>query len=153
MAYASRFWVSVVAAARRGVLIAGTAAALGACAADPFSNDDWNPFAKETPAGPAPVAAESLLTAEGTCPEPAADAPLPRGIALEMTECDVVRFAGPVESFEIGAGEDGVRTLVLTYQKGVRPGVYRFVAGRLKVIEELPPPARPQRQQRARPRA
>ena len=36
------------------------------------------------------------------------------------------------------SNERGERSLVLTYPKGSRPGIYRFVAGRLTSIERAP---------------
>jgi hypothetical protein len=70
--------------------------------------------------------------------------PMTRGIALQMTECEVVRVAGPTNMVEISANERGQRVAVLTYMGGARPGIYRFVGGRLAAIErgpEPPPPA------------
>jgi hypothetical protein len=71
---------------------------------------------------------------------------LPGGIALQMTECDVVRRAGAPEQLQFGTNERGERTAVITYVRGSRPGVYHFVAGRLASIERAPEPAtaRPQ---------
>jgi hypothetical protein len=63
---------------------------------------------------------------------------VPLGIALHMTECEVVRLAGPVEKFEFGADSRGQRLLVLTYLQGPHPGIYRFSGGRLVVIERAP---------------
>jgi hypothetical protein len=60
------------------------------------------------------------------------------GIALQMTECDVVRRAGAPEQLQIGADERGDRSVVLTYVRGPRPGIYRFSAGRLASIERAP---------------
>src|SRR5262245_43208551 len=62
------------------------------------------------------------------------------GIALQMTECDVVRRAGPVEKVDISADERGERTVVLSYPRGSAAGVYRFVGGRLVSIERAPGP-------------
>jgi hypothetical protein len=70
------------------------------------------------------------------------------GISLQMTECDVVRRAGPAEKVDLGANERGERSLVLTYLKGPWPGIYRFTGGRLVSIERAPtppPPAKPQK--------
>lgn len=80
------------------------------------------------PAGPAPSAAPSA-----------------RGIALEMTECDVVRIAGPTGNVQIGANERGERSVVMTYLQGERAGIYRFTAGRLASIERSPEPPKPVR--------
>jgi hypothetical protein len=66
------------------------------------------------------------------------------GIALQMTECDVVRRAGPVEQIDIGSNERGDRVVTLTYIRGPSPGVYRFTGGRLASIERAPgPPPEP----------
>jgi hypothetical protein len=62
----------------------------------------------------------------------------PGGIALQMTECEVVHRAGPVEKMELGANARGERSLVLTYLAGPWPGVYRFTGGRLVSIERAP---------------
>ena len=48
------------------------------------------------------------------------------GIALQMTECDVVRRAGVVDKVEFGVNERGERAVVLTYRQG-------SVAGRVPV--------------------
>ena len=84
--------------------------------------------AQANPAPPAPAGA------------PAA-APLRRGIALGMTECDVVRAIGHTDRIDISTDERGQRTVVLTYQAGERPGVYRFVGGQLASIERTNEPA------------
>ena len=98
-----------------------------------------------------PVTAADLVTADGQCAMTTAEAPpsapdgasaqpglLPGGIALQMTECDVVRRAGSPEQLEIGADERGDRAVAITYVRGPRPGVYRFAAGRLVSIERGP---------------
>jgi hypothetical protein len=105
-----------------------------------------------------PVTAADLVSADGQCAaaatgSDAADAatgegqPASGGIALQMTECDVVRRAGPPEQMQIGADERGERSVVITYIRGARPGVYRFVSGRLNAIERAPgaPAERPQK--------
>jgi len=101
-----------------------------------------------------PVTAADLVSAEGQCPIAAAEAasaasdgdpaapqavPLVQGgIALQMTECDVVRRAGPPEQLQIGTDERGERSVVITYLRGPRPGIYRFTGGRLNSIERAP---------------
>ena len=70
----------------------------------------------------------------------------PRGVALAMTECEVVRLAGYTDRVEIGS-EGGRRSVVMTYMRGDRPGIYRFLDGRLasmERIEGLPSPKKPQ---------
>ena len=56
---------------------------------------------------------------------------IPAAIALEMTECDVVKRAGIAGRVEIGTNERRERTATLTYINGQRPGIYHFTAGRL----------------------
>ena len=73
----------------------------------------------------------------------AAPALLQGGIGLEMTECDVVRRAGSPDKIDIGTAGRGERSLVLTYINGPRPGIYRFVGGRLTSIEGSPAPPAP----------
>jgi hypothetical protein len=122
-----------------------------------------------------PVAAEDMVDAEGRCAgtfpvaeavaDPSADpnAPqptqqvnlplIPGGIALDMTECDVVKRAGPPERVEIGANERNERTAVLTYIRSERPGIYRFTSGRLTAMERAPePPPEPKPQRRTQTR-
>ena len=65
------------------------------------------------------------------------------GIALGMTECDVVRRAGLPGNINIGAGNKGERKVVLTYLAGTWPGIYTFDAGRLKVVDRAPVPETP----------
>jgi hypothetical protein len=97
-----------------------------------------------------PVTAADLVGPQGQCAGGGADAAANRGgIALEMTECQVVGRAGTPENIEIGTTERGERAVTLTYTGGPRPGVYRFAAGRLFAIErgqEAPPePAKPKK--------
>jgi hypothetical protein len=104
-----------------------------------------------------PVTAADLVGPEGQCsvsgaeqgPAESEAAPMLGGIALQMTECDVVRRAGPVEKIELGANERGERSLVLTYLKGPSPGLYRFAGGRLVSVERVPgAPAAPEKSQK-----
>jgi hypothetical protein len=111
-----------------------------------------------------PVTAEDLVSTDGLCAaQPAAVATagepvLPPGtptaqggIALQMTECDVVRRAGLAEKVDLGTGERGERSAVLTFTRGPHPGVYRFAAGRLVSIERAPGPAAPAPKQKSAP--
>lgn len=94
------------------------------------------------------VSANDLVTADGQCAMAAAEAPagdasaqpapVSGGIALQMTECDVVRRVGAPEQLQIGADERGDRSVTITYIRGSRPGIYRFAAGRLVSIEAAP---------------
>jgi hypothetical protein len=104
-----------------------------------------------------PISANDLVDANGVCPTPAApgetqsasatpDSLLGGGIGVGMSECDVVARVGPPAAVNLGRNPNGDRTAVLTFQGGVRPGIYRFVAGRLKEmnrVEEPPPPRQP----------
>jgi hypothetical protein len=72
----------------------------------------------------------------------------PRGIALSMTECQVVSVAGYTDRVEISASPRGERTVVLTYLSGERPGIYHFRNGRLVNMERVAEPAQPKRPQR-----
>ena len=111
-----------------------------------------------------PVTAEDLVGADGLCAaQPAAVATagepvLPPGtptvqggIALQMTECDVVRRAGQAENVDLGTSQSGERSVVLTFTRGPHPGVYRFAAGRLVSIERAPGPATPPPKQKTAP--
>jgi hypothetical protein len=109
-----------------------------------------------------PVAAEDLVDASGRCAgafvpagsEPAAaqgsvtlpeaGVPMiPSAIALDMTECDVVKRAGVAQRVEIGGSGPAGRTVTMTYQTGDRAGVYTFAEGRLKSMERGPDLAPP----------
>src|SRR6266481_4600675 len=90
-----------------------------------------------------PVTAADLVSSEGQCDGGAGQAaaePVAGGIALQMTECDVVRRAGPVEKIDIGSDQRGERAVTLTYLRGPWPGIYRFAGGRLVSIERAPGP-------------
>lgn len=97
-----------------------------------------------------PVTAADLVSPEGQCamiaaesgppPGPEGAATVPGGIALQMTECDVVRRAGAPDQVQIGGDERGERAVVITYVRGARPGVYRFAGGRLQSVERVPGP-------------
>jgi hypothetical protein len=103
-----------------------------------------------------PVIPTDLVSPDGQCAAPATAAPatsdvgaggpiegaplVAGGIALQMTECDVVLRAGPPEQMDLGTNERGDRAVVITYIRGNRPGVYRFAGGRLYSIERPPGP-------------
>jgi hypothetical protein len=91
-----------------------------------------------------PVTAADLVDAQGQCAGGQAAAAR-GGIALEMTECEVVGRAGPPENVELGTNDRGERAVTLTYTGGPRPGIYRFSGGRLYAIErgQEPPPEPP----------
>lgn len=92
---------------------------------------------------PAPAAAEQP-GAQANMSLPDAGVPMiPSAIALEMSECDVVKRAGFPERVEIGSNERNERAVTLTYINGQRPGIYRFTAGRLTSMERAPEPPAP----------
>ena len=63
----------------------------------------------------------------------------PGKLDFGLTECEVVRLAGPFDRVEISDAQ-GVRVVTMTSTKGARPGIYRFEAGRLKSVEGAPEP-------------
>jgi hypothetical protein len=73
----------------------------------------------------------------------------PSGIGLQMTECQVVAVAGYTDRVEIGAGPGGQRLVTLTYLSGERPGIYRFVNGRLNTMERVAEQPQPKRAAKA----
>ena len=103
-----------------------------------------------------PVTAEDLVSADGACPgmtppanaltDNGAGAPPPVGgtVALQHTECDVVRGIGAPDSVNISTGPGGGRVAVVTYLHGARAGIYTFTGGRLQSVEAAPEqPAQP----------
>jgi hypothetical protein len=97
----------------------------------------------------------ALIGPEGSCSTASGEFP-GAAIGLEMSECDVVQRAGPPDNIDISSNPRGERIAVLTYVRGERPGIYRFVAGRLVSIErgaEPPAPERPAKKAKTRPRA
>jgi hypothetical protein len=110
------------------------------------------------------ITANGLVEANGSCPPPEAqqapasatvDSPggvapatdtsalLGGGIALGMSECDVVFRAGAPSNIQIDQNPNGDRTAVLTFNSGPRPGIYHFRGGALTDIERgqiTPPP-------------
>ena len=147
---------------------------LGACSTSVF---DWETFrtpdtsilmprsvaTMKTPVLKA-VTAEDLVDAEGRCsvpvasttvspdgsPAPETVALTPGAIALEMTECDVVKRAGQPERVQVGTNERNERTLTLTYVNGERPGIYYFTSGRLSSMERGPEPPKPKAKPRSK---
>lgn len=87
------------------------------------------------PVGPPPAA---------NAPDQSGGQPLAMGgIALDMSECDVVRRAGTPGNVNISAGDKAERKVVLTYLTGNWPGIYTFDSGRLKVVDRAPEPQTP----------
>ena len=99
-----------------------------------------------------PVAPGDLVDTAGNCAGAGAPAAaggdqsvpmIPAAIALEMSECDVVKRAGIAERVELGTNERNERTARLTYINGQRPGIYNFAGGRLTSMERAPEPTAP----------
>jgi hypothetical protein len=66
-------------------------------------------------------------------------------IALQMSECEVVRNLGPPAGVQFGAAGSNERVVVMTYGTPERP-IYRFVSGRLVSIERgAEPPEQPRK--------
>jgi len=100
------------------------------------------PISPTTPVGPA-----DLVDGQGACagaaPVASDGAATPRGVSLDMTECEVVRALGQPQTVEITPQPGGQRRIVMKYKTGERAGNYEFVGGRLTGIErgDEPPPA------------
>ena len=114
-----------------------------------------------------PVTQNDLVDANGACPSYVAAAPaqsaganssdaLPAdqaaligaGVALGMSECDVVSRLGAPNAVNLGRYPNGLRSAILTYNGGARPGVYRFESGRLSEMDRVeapPPPPAPEK--------
>jgi hypothetical protein len=136
-----------------------------------FSSQDWATATKNAGPdliAPPPAPAEELVDAAGHCGAPAAQtdgtvgsiagdagtsaaAPtatiVAGGIALGMSECQVVARAGQPAQVNIGTDPGNERKTVLTYNSAPWPGIYSFSGGRLKDIQavaqvEQPKPAK-----------
>jgi hypothetical protein len=115
-------------------------------------NDLINPdgscaFAAATD-GVAPAAdAAEALAGQGQGPLPAVQG----GVALGMTECQILQRTGAPDTFNIAA-EGTERVTTLTVLRGSWPGLYRFRGGRLVSIErvEVPVAAKPTRSSRSK---
>lgn len=92
-----------------------------------------------------PVVSSDLVAADGTCTGEGGAG----GITLAMTECQLVATAGAPDKVDIGATEQGERRVILTYGRGAHAGVYTFVSGRLRVIDAVAAPQRPEPRRRA----
>jgi len=118
---------------------------------------------QETKLRQRPITANDLVNGNGSCappmtpaaPPPApgrqAAAPTPvdtasllgGGVALGMSECDVVFRAGQPSAVQIGRLPNGDRSAVLTFDSGARAGVYHFENGTLREMDGVPMPAAP----------
>ena len=133
----------------------GLALVTAGCSADlaMFRADSswWSGGREPAPLSGAAAPAGGLVGPDGVC-SAGSDQPT-RGVGLGMTECELVRLAGPADRVEISANERGQRTAVITYPQGERAGIYRFVSGLLVSVERSPEPPKPQRPQRPAPRS
>lgn len=99
--------------------------ASGACPAMPAAN---------AAVAPAPAESQGVTPAPAGSPEQSL---LGGTVALGMSECEVVYRAGAPANVQIGANPNGERSVVLTYNGGPRPGIYRFEAGRLMDMDRV----------------
>jgi hypothetical protein len=112
-----------------------------------------------------PITAADLVDNNGACaPQAAPQAPpapgnqaatppaapdtsslLGGGVALGMSECDVVFREGQPTAVQLGKNPNGDRTAVLTFQTGPRPGIYHFERGALVEMDSVQVSAAPPR--------
>jgi hypothetical protein len=113
-----------------------------------------------------PITANDLVDNNGACPapaappaqpqaqaSPAAPAPAPTtdsllggGVALGMSECDIVARAGAPSQVQLGKNPNGDRTAVLTFTGGPRAGIYHFERGSLMTMDRVATPVPPQQE-------
>jgi hypothetical protein len=133
---------------------------------------------QESKARSRPITANDIVAANGSCPPPPAAQQAPAaaaanqpgsapaatdasallggGIALGMSECEVVFRAGAPNDVQIGKNPNGDRTAVLTFNSGPRAGIYHFQAGTLMEVERsatAPAPAQTAKKKPASPKA
>jgi len=138
----------------------------GAKPAEIFATPDWAKANQARAETRRAITQADLINPDGSCAMPqttdgmaspsldAADAlagqgqlpVLAGGVALGMTECEVLQRTGTPDTFNI-ANEGTVRIATVTVTQGPSPGLYRFRDGRLITMERVqaPPPARPAR--------
>lgn len=147
----------------------------GAKLSDMFATPEWAKFSNSKPSAQRrAITPDDLVSADGRCAAPVEAAPVQTaeaptdaasdasaaqpgaplvagGIALAMTECEVVHRTGAPSSVDIGA-EGTTRIATVTVTQGANAGLYRFRAGRLISIEriDVPAPARPTRATKAK---
>jgi hypothetical protein len=94
---------------------------------------------------PAPPPAPAAAAAPGAAAGDASTLLVGSGIALGMSECEVVSRAGQPSSVQIGSLPNGDRMATLSFAAGPRAGVYHFVRGALTEMDAVAaPPAAPQ---------
>jgi hypothetical protein len=154
-------WIDVRGRLARGVASIALASSIAACGSiqnmipDPanFRLPDRSVFLPTTsnsyayPLSPVTaVRPADLVDGQGQCAAPAASdaaSASGHGVALDMTECEVVRALGQPQTVDFTSQAGDQRRIVMTYKAGERPGIYEFVGGRLTGIERgnEPPPA------------
>ena len=105
-----------------------------------------------------PITANDLVDASGACPRYVVPSPPPAagaapatgptdaasllgaGVAIGMSECDIVARLGQPTAVNVGRGPGGDRAVALTFNSGPRPGVYRFAGGRLTEMDRVEVP-------------
>jgi hypothetical protein len=97
-------------------------------------------MAGDLASAPMPVATPVAVQPVQPEPPPPGTPQIVGGVALGMSECDVVRRGGLASNVSIGAGEKGERKVILSYLTGPWPGIYTFEAGRLKIVDAAPAP-------------
>jgi len=107
----------------------------------PTTSNSWAyPLSPVTAVAPA-----DLVDGQGVCAgaTPVGSGAAPRGVSLDMTECELVRALGQPQAVDLTPQPGGQRRVVMTYKTGERAGSYEFVGGRLAAIErgDEPPPA------------
>ena len=131
---------------------------------DMFATPEWAKANTARTVAQRAITQDDLLTADGRCagaPEPgiasatdgaatpdasgapAGEGTLPAvqgGVALAMTECQIVQRTGAPDTFNISA-EGTERIATMTVTRGSWPGLYRFRGGRLVSIERIDVPA------------
>lgn len=109
-----------------------------------------------------PITANDLVDANGACPKYVVPSPPPpaagagpaasptdaapllgAGVAIGMSECDIVARLGQPAAVNVGTGPGGDRAVALTFNSGPRPGVYRFAGGRLTEMDRMEVPQAP----------
>jgi hypothetical protein len=105
---------------------------------------DGNGACPAAAAPPAPPQAQASPAAPATpAPGATAESLLGGGVALGMSECDVVARAGAPSQVQLGKNPNGDRTAVLTFNAGPRAGIYRFEHGELMTMDRVATPAPP----------
>ena len=124
----------------------------------PSLSTDLAPFSQKAPPPVEKrfnITQSDLIGPDGACAPPTPDSATGQstGVTLGMPECGLVQLLGQPEQLDIGADEGGSRTVTMLYNKGERPGRYRFSDGQLKTIERVAEPAPPPKPKKPAPAA